>query len=150
MKSQPLKSSLEVIGAQVKLEAASIGPATTAPSLPGCSVRSLLQDMGLQVHLSPLPLPVMIHAAGSDPPSLCDHCVRQTFPCWTLWASQMEKGCCAMFSHVHGVPLCGDCVLNAVNCLTGITQGCHSLCCAMSCMHLSSICCGFAGVRAQV
>ncbi len=55
VKSQPLKSSLEVIGAQVKLEAASIGPATTAPALPGCSVRSLLQDMGLQVHLSPLP-----------------------------------------------------------------------------------------------
>jgi len=53
VKSQPLKSSLEVIGAQVKLEAASIGPATAAPPLPGCSVRSLLQDMGLQVHLSP-------------------------------------------------------------------------------------------------
>lgn len=51
VKSQPLKSSLEVIGAQVKLEAASISPATTAPALPGCSVRSLLQDMGLQVHL---------------------------------------------------------------------------------------------------
>ncbi|DBA81613.1 hypothetical protein WJX77_010729 [Trebouxia sp. C0004] len=51
VKSQPLKSSLEVIGAQVKLEAASIGPATTAPALPGCSVRSLLQDMGLQEYV---------------------------------------------------------------------------------------------------
>ena len=68
VKSQPLKSSLEVIGAQVKLEAASISPATTASALPGCSVRSLLQDMGLQVHLPPLPSPFMLVAAGCVPP----------------------------------------------------------------------------------
>ena len=45
----PLKSSLEVVGAQVKLEAAGAGVISPGASLPGCSVRSLLQDMGLQV-----------------------------------------------------------------------------------------------------
>ena len=54
VKSQPLKSSLETVGAQVKLEAATAGAAVPAvANLPGCSVRSLLQDMGLQVW--PLP-----------------------------------------------------------------------------------------------
>ena len=47
--SSPLKSSLEVAGAQVKLEAAGAGVMSPGASLPGCSVRSLLQDMGLQV-----------------------------------------------------------------------------------------------------
>ncbi len=47
--SSPLKSSLEVVGAQVKLEAAGAGVMSPGASLPGCSVRSLLQDMGLQV-----------------------------------------------------------------------------------------------------
>lgn len=47
----PLKSSLEVVGAQVKLEAAGAGVITPGAALPGCSVRSLLQDMGLQVTL---------------------------------------------------------------------------------------------------
>ena len=47
--SSPLKTSLEVVGAQVKLEAAGVGVISPGGSLPGCSVRSLLQDMGLQV-----------------------------------------------------------------------------------------------------
>ena len=45
----PLKSSLEAVGAQVKLEAAGAGVLTPGAALPGCSVRTLLQDMGLQV-----------------------------------------------------------------------------------------------------
>lgn len=50
--SSPLKSSLEVIGAQVKLEAAGAGVTTLGASLPGCSVRSLLQDIGLRVRVT--------------------------------------------------------------------------------------------------
>lgn len=50
--SSPLKSSLEVIGAQVKLEAAGAGVMSPGASLPGCSVRSLLQDMGLREYVS--------------------------------------------------------------------------------------------------
>ena len=52
----PLKSSLEAVGAQVKLEAAGVGVITPGAALPGCSVRSLLQDMGLQVIFHPLVL----------------------------------------------------------------------------------------------
>ena len=47
--TSPLKSSLEAAGAQVKLEAAVAGVTTPGASLPNCTVRSLLQDMGLQV-----------------------------------------------------------------------------------------------------
>lgn len=50
--SSPLKSSLEVIGAQVRLEAAGAGVTTPGASLPGCSVRSLLQDIGLRVRVT--------------------------------------------------------------------------------------------------
>ena len=55
--TSPLKTSLEVAGAQVKLEAAGAGVPSPGASLPGCSVRSLLQDMGLQV-TNPLSLSV--------------------------------------------------------------------------------------------
>ena len=56
--ASPLKSSLEVVGAQVKLEAAGAGVTSPGASLPGCSVRSLLQDMGLQVINPPSLLPL--------------------------------------------------------------------------------------------
>ena len=52
--SEPLKSSLETVGAQVKLEAATITVVSPGASLPGCSVRSLLNDMGLQVRFNHL------------------------------------------------------------------------------------------------
>ena len=64
VRSQPLKSSLEVVGAQVKLEAAGIAPSPTVPALPGCSVRSLLQDMGLQVS-PPCHTPCCLTGRGS-------------------------------------------------------------------------------------
>lgn len=49
--SEPLKSSLEMVGAQVKLEAATITVVSPGASMPGCSVRSLLNDMGLQEYI---------------------------------------------------------------------------------------------------
>lgn len=72
--SEPLKSTLETVGAQVKLEAATIAVVSPGASLPGCSVRSLLNDMGLQVSL--LNILVYLQVEGTLPlPRLHKACV---------------------------------------------------------------------------